>query len=193
MKKSFPCSCSRYKYVCSYVCKEHPLRNTRHWGVISVFQLRPHSYSNHRQRQVANITHLGDLRVLSQKCSFGTVLSKAALMPDAWQNNSSAWMELWVTTWLVSGVHPLHRTAACGHLNLKWYFDAFAPFPWFKWLRQTQARTLTSSAFHSSGRSLEDFLEDPGTTTGDSSPTVKDVKYKLVPDKRKASERIPRS
>lgn len=40
---------------------------------------------------------------------------------------------------------------------------------------------------------MKDFLEGLGTTTGDPSPTVKDVKYKLGPDKHKASGRIPGS
>lgn len=92
-------------------------------------------------------------------------------------SGSSAWMELWVTTWQILKVQELHSMAAWGHSNLRWHLDAFAAFPWFgNRLKQIQIHTLTSSALPSSGRSLKDFLEGLGR---DTSPAVTNMKYSL--------------
>lgn len=98
-------------------------------------------------------------------------------------------MELWETT--KPKVHALQRRS-CGLLDLRVYFNAFASFSWFvNRLKQTQTHYLTSSAFHSNGRSLKNFLEGLEYKKGRPESQHQGCQVQLWFYKHKALGRIP--
>lgn len=148
------------------------MRNTRHWRVIPVFQLRPHSHSN-MAIPSSECETPGRSQSPATQMQFWDSSPKSCIIAECFRG-SSAWMKLQVTMWQIPKVQELHRTAARGHSNLRWHLDAFAAFG--NRLKQIQKHTATSPAFPSSGRSPKDFLEGLDRITR---PAVTDMKYSL--------------
>lgn len=141
------------------MCKEHTWRNTRHWRVIPVFQLKPHAHSN-----MDNAKHWTQMQFCD--CSPKSCITARCF------SGSSAWMELWVTMW-----HYNCSPGTAQDGSTRAFKHQVALGCWFgNRLKQIQMHTSTSSAFPSSGRSLKDFLEGLGR---DMSPAVTDMKCNL--------------